>query len=152
MAETRFAAAVNDWTRATKERMEAVRNMSIERIVEAAQLMAPVDTGFLRASVVGTLGSPPPATFKPDGEGRYAFDPGPVFAVIAGAQFSDAITIAWTANYARFVEYGARGRPARRFVGMAVQQWPQIVAQAAAELQGNVQGRQAIAVYQGGAL
>lgn len=147
-----FSGQITAWAAETKQRMKAVRDTSVERVVETAQTLAPTDTGFLRSSVVATINDVPVARERPDGEARYTYSSGPIVLVIDGAALDDTLIVSWTANYARYVEFGARGRPARRFVGMAVQQWPQIVAQAAAELQGNVQGRQAIAVYQGGAL
>ena len=94
----------------------------------------PVDTGFLRASLRVTLGDTlAPATAKPDGPGVFTYDPSTVQLTLIASKPADVITAAYGANYARFQEYGARGRPGRRFVALAAQQWPAIVAQVAAE-------------------
>ena len=101
----------------------------------------PVDTNFLRASVQAGIGQVNfTAREKPAGVGRFSYDAGQVSLVIANSDIGDTITVMWTANYARHVEYGARGRPGRRFVGLAAQQWPQIVEQVAREAQARAGG------------
>jgi hypothetical protein len=57
---------------------------------------------------------------------------------IAGATIGDTIEGGWTANYARHVEYGARGRQGRRFAGQAAAQWQQIVARQSAALRERI--------------
>jgi len=101
----------------------------------------PVDTGFLRASLTAVIGDQMPASraAPPDG-GAFAFVGDQVNLVIATADLNDTITVAYTANYARHVEYGARGRPGRRFVFLAAQQWPRIVEEVAREAQARAGG------------
>jgi hypothetical protein len=124
-------ATVTAWVLETKARMIAVRNASVQELVEIAQTPQAeggrmhVDTGFLRASCLAFIGtSLPAATVKPtSGAARYTFNAGQIGLVIAGAELDDVITIVWTANYARVREFLGD-----RFVGLAVQQWQQIVA------------------------
>lgn len=142
MAQGPFSAGVSAWVAQTKERMDAVRKESAQRVVEIMQTPVakggnmPVDTGFLRASLQGAIGQggfTPRENPNPDGS--FAYDAGPITLVIAGAAPSDAITVAYTANYSAAANYGARGRPGRQFVGLAAQQWPRVVSEVAAEAQ-----------------
>lgn len=99
----------------------------------------PVDTGFLRASLMVSLGTANFALMpNPDPDKSYQYDEGRVSLVIAGASITDPITAVYTANYARVAEYGSRGRAPRRFVALAAQQWPQIVEQVSREAQSRV--------------
>lgn len=141
MAQGSYTASVSAWVRETKARMEAVHKESAQRLVEIMQTPVslggnlPVDTGFLRASLLATTGNLPRQTENPGGAARFSYDGGQVNLVIAGADLTDVITVAYTANYAHHVEYGAKGRPGRRFVALASQQWPRIVSEVAAEAQ-----------------
>ena len=148
MAQGPFASGVTAWVLETKERMTAVRAEAAQRTVEIMQTPVakggnmPVDTGFLRASLQGAIGQggfTPRENPNPDGS--FAYDAGPITLVIAGAAPSDAITVAYTANYAAAANYGARGRPGRQFVGLAAQQWPRIVADVSAEAQARAKAR-----------
>ena len=154
----KFTGQVTAWVAETKQRMTSVRNMAVERVVEVAQTPVaaggnmPVDTGFLRASLrVIRNGALPMQTDNP-GLGSFNFDAAELTAVLAGAGLTDVITVVWTANYARPANYGARGRQGRKFRDLAAQQWPRLVAESAAQLQGQVQGRQGASIYQGGAI
>jgi hypothetical protein len=147
MAQGKFSAQVSAWVRETKERQLAVRNEAVQRVLEVAQTPVarggnmPVDSGFLRASLMAAIGNANfSLTDKPDGEGSYSFDMGQVALIIASASITDTITAAYTANYARHQEYGARGRAGRRFVGLAAQQWPRIVEEVAKEAQARAGG------------
>ncbi|MFN3352501.1 MAG: hypothetical protein ACK4Z5_02740 [Brevundimonas sp.] len=96
----------------------------------------PVDTGFLRASLVvgrGTL-NVPTTTPPENGPQSYSWDPGDVTFAISGASISDPIEARYTAAYARVAEYGGKNRKARRFVALAAQQWQGVVTQTANEL------------------
>lgn len=96
----------------------------------------PIQTGYLRASLQGFVGNGLPAlSDKPSGDGTFSFDTNQITLVIANAKLSDTITMAYGARYASHVEYGARGRPGRRFVALASQQWPRIVSEVSAEAQ-----------------
>lgn len=99
----------------------------------------PVDTGFLRASLRAGIGN---VNFsvrqKPEEGGSFAYDDGAIVMVIAKAKLGETISVGYTAAYARAAEYGSRGRPGRRFVGLAAQRFPQIVQQVTAEAKARV--------------
>jgi hypothetical protein len=143
----KFSAQVDAWVAKVPERQEAVFKEAVQRIVSIAQNPVavggnmPVRDGFLRASLTATLGgSIPMQTLKPTDGVAYNYNPTEVSLVIASADREDLITIAWTANYARHVEYGARGRAGRRFLALAAQQWSRVVAEAASDLRTRVEG------------
>lgn len=147
MAQGKFAATVGAWAAKTKERQAAVYRGSAQRIVEIMQTTddhggnLKFETGFLRASLVAiTTDALPSITFKPDGIDRFTYDAGPVNLTINDAAITDAITVVYTANYARPREYGARGQAPDRFVALAAQQWQQVVAEVAAEAQSRTEG------------
>jgi hypothetical protein len=137
-----FSAQVSAWVAEKKERRDAVYRESAQRVVEIMQEPVgaggnlPVDTGFLRASLVANIGTETPALVgRPSDTGSYSYDAGQVNLVIAGAHADDIITVAYGANYARFQEYGVHGREGRRFVALAAQQWPRVVNEVCAEAQ-----------------
>lgn len=138
-----FAAQVSAWVAETKKRQEAVYKESALRVFILATTPVgkggnlPKDTGFLQNSAAVTLdGSIPAKRYKPKDAKAYA-DVGrdELALVIARATTDKPITLAFTANYARYVENGARGRAGRKFVGLAAQQWPRIVADVCQEAQ-----------------
>ena len=142
MAQGSFSAQVNAWVNAQPARMKAVRAEAAQRTVEIMQTPVAkggrlrVDTGFLRASLVGTIGQ---GSFtprdKPEGATSFSYDAGAINLVIAGAAPSDAITVGYVARYAAAREYGARGQPGDAFVRLASQQWQRVVSEVAAEAQ-----------------
>lgn len=89
----------------------------------------PIDSGFLRASLVVVKGSdlPPLRPNPPEGK-TFTYDPGQVDLVIAECAITDPITAAYTAAYARRIEYSGY-----RFVALAAQQWSRIVDEVARE-------------------
>lgn len=143
---TSFAAQVDAWTRETKARMTAVFRESAEDVKEAMQEPVgaggnmPVDTGFLRASLVGSTNTMPairPDAHPPDDAAKGSFrESGQVSLVIAGAEIGDTIYLGYTAAYARPVEYGGENRPGRGFVRLAAQRWQSIVAAVIVRLRG----------------
>ena len=105
----------------------------------------PVDSGFLRASLMGVIGEGTFTATEPpkDGSG-FSYDAGQINLVIAGSKLTDTITVAYTAAYARRMEYGFKGtdslgreynQSGRRFVALAAQQWGRVVSEVAAEAQ-----------------
>jgi hypothetical protein len=147
MAQGSFSAAVSEWVRETKARQEAVFKESAQRVVEVMQTPVsqggnlPVATGFLRASLTAILGAGLPiARDNPVDGGSFSYTGEQINLVIASADIGDTITIAYAANYAVHVEYGARGRPARRFVALAAQQWPRIVEEVTLEAKARAGG------------
>lgn len=138
-----FAAEVERWAEATEVKLRAVFRQSAQDVIEAMQEVGPskanpdstgtgrmpVDTGFLRASLVVQLNAdPPPANVgNPNPNGRYSWAPAAMTLVINGADIGDRITAGFTANYANLVEYGSSKTPAYGFVQYASGQWQQIV-------------------------
>ncbi len=158
-AET-FSGPINDWVRETKERMLAVRNDAVQSVIEVMTRPVarggnmPVRDGFLRASGRLVIGDVPPLKTKraPGAEGPVNFDLGNIALVLEGATIDDDLLFAFTAVYARRKNYGFVGQDSlgrtynekgRQFVGLAVQQWPQIVARSATKAQNAVANRAA---------
>lgn len=100
----------------------------------------PVDTGFLRASLMAsTAAMPPIQSGKVPAEGKaYTFSDTQVTAVVAGSDLGQTIYFGYTAAYAAAMEYGANGGPAYAFVRTAAQRWPAIVDAKAAELKSRL--------------
>lgn len=142
MAKLNFASQVSDWVAQSKVAMTGVFRESCQRITEEMQKTRaeggnmPVDTGFLRASLTASKETMPQiqSGAKPADGGSYAYDPGPVSLVIDTLELGDTLYEGYVANYAGYVNYGTSKTPARLFVEMAAQQWPQIVKQAEADL------------------
>ncbi len=101
----------------------------------------PVDTGFLRASLVVSFDAPTPMdpANKPKEGQTYAFDPATILK-IGEAEIGMTIFASYSAIYARAINYGQHGSPGRLFVQLAAQQWPQIVSATCLELQSRVEG------------
>lgn len=85
----------------------------------------PVDWGYLIGSVQIAVGGGTTGTGSPGQAPDY-------IGSISGFQIGEPITAAFTADYARHVEYGTARMPGRFFVRNAVAQWPAFVAAAAA--------------------
>lgn len=150
MAQGKFEAQVSDWVRASQERMIAVRNDAAQEIVALAQKPGPsvanpagsgggampIDTGFLRASLVASIGRAlPTLRDNPNPDGRFRFEQVGINLTIAGADISEPITVAYSASYASIME----NRYA--FVRLAAQQWPRVVAQSAQAAEASVRSR-----------
>ena len=143
-----FSAAVDAWTRATRARMDAVRKEAVQRTIEVMQTPVakggnlPVDTGYMRSSLLVSIGDAlPPLTDKPEGGGSFTYNGGQAALTIARSQIEDTITAAYGAKYAPHQEYGSRGRPGRRFVALAAQQWPRIVEETIRDAKAAVASR-----------
>ena len=125
----KFTASVAGWSQKALANVENVFKQSAQDVFEIAQTPVakggnmPVDTGFLRNSLTSSLNG------AAMGAGADSY----VLAV-ASAELGDAIFGGWTAEYARHVEYGARGRAGRFFMRGAAQQWAAIVAANAAKV------------------
>jgi hypothetical protein len=100
----------------------------------------PVDTGFLRASLLASTSSMPliEASAHPEEGKSYAYNEGEIEAVISGAEIGETLYFGYTAAYARAAEYGYKSRAPRRFVALAAQRWQEIVDQKASELKGRL--------------
>jgi Bacteriophage HK97-gp10, putative tail-component len=118
-----FTAQIKAFADRSKEKIEAVVKQSAQEVFSIAQTpigqggRMPVDTGFLRNSLAAELNG---ATV---GGGADAY----VLAV-AGMELGDVIFAGWTANYARFQEYGTSAMAGNFYMLGAAQQWQAIVA------------------------
>jgi hypothetical protein len=135
---TTATAQVEKWVLETKRRTLAVRNRSISLLTNAAQLPVAkggrmrVDTGFLRASGQMSLNGMPSGPVRGDDAAKkFEYDNGqqitPVNLILVQASLGTDIFFGWTANYARYRE------SKDAFLRMAVQRWPEFVAQAVRE-------------------
>jgi hypothetical protein len=139
----KFAAQVDSWVRQTQKRMVAVRNRAVELTIEDAQKPRAkggrmrVDTGFLRASGQMSLGGMPTGPSRPADDAKpFQYDDGnrvtPVTLILVQASLETKVFFGWTANY-------ARPREAKdAFLRLAVQKWPDFVAQSTQEAKTRV--------------
>lgn len=118
-----FTAQIKAFADKSKEKIEAVVKQSAQEVFSIAQMpkaaggRMPVDTGFLRNSLIATLNG------SAVGGGADAYT-----LAIAGAELGDTIFAGWTANYARFMEYGTSKASGNFYMLNAAQQWQAIVA------------------------
>lgn len=118
-----FTAQIKAFADRSKEKIEAVVKQSAQEVFSIAQTpiaqggRMPVDTGFLRNSLVAELNG---ATVA-GGADAYTL-------AVAGMEIGDVIFGGWTANYARFQEYGTSTFAGNHFMLAAAQQWQAIVA------------------------
>jgi hypothetical protein len=119
---TSFEAQMKDWSERAKGQLLNIIRQSAQEVIEDAQTPVaqggrmPVDTGFLRNSLVsGRDGS-----FGPSDASSYVL-------ALATMELGDVLRFGWSAEYAVHVEYGARGRSGRFFVGVAAARWPEVV-------------------------
>lgn len=140
MAGSTFTAEVSSWVRDVQVVHEAVFRQSAQEVVEemltprGAGGNMPVDTGFLRASLMASTANMP--VMREDArpvEGQSYAPSSAVSLVIAGAELGETIYLGFTAAYARRVNY----LPGYLFVEKAAQNWPAIVARVEVELVGR---------------
>ena len=120
---TRYTVATLDqWTKKTQRRIDAVLNDAAQSVIAVAQVTKakggrmPVDTGNLRNSLQSSIAG----GAKVEGASSYIL-------VAGNMKGGDLATFTWTAKYAAAVNNGNRGRPGAHFVEGAVDQWPAIV-------------------------
>lgn len=130
MAE-RFSATVERWVGQTKLDLHSVFQLALQYLLEEIENKTPVRTGFLRASLKASKQG-----FSPLVDGRGVI--GQTYVVedyvvtIASSDPGDTIYVNFTANYAKHVEDGSRGRPPKKMVALSVQQWQALVDRAVA--------------------
>lgn len=118
-----FTAQIKAFTDRAKEKMETVVKQSAQEVFSIAQTpkaqggRMPVDTGFLRNSLVAELNGSTVA----GGADAYVM-------AVAGMDLGDTVFAGWTANYARHMEYGTSRTPGNHYMLAAAQQWQAIVA------------------------
>ena len=138
-----FSDQLSAWAKATEKRAEAVYRRSVELLAEemtrtkANGGRVPVDTGNLyRSLLASTAGMPKTA------EGPFpGFDIG---AVTATLKLNQPVWIGYQAKYSRRINSGFVGadklgrvynQAGNYFVEGAIAAWPQLVAQAAKEVE-----------------
>lgn len=127
----KFSATIGEWAKKVQGAEEVVFKESVQELVSELNALAPVDTGFLRASLRASTAAMPVLSLDNPG-GTHTLDAGSIELVILGADIGDTIYLGYTAAYGAHVHYGANGRPGRPWVLMAAQRWPQIVQAVAA--------------------
>jgi len=132
MARYTFAT-LDQWTKKTKQRIDAVLKDATQSVVAVAQETKakggrmPVDTGNLRNSLQSSVAG------GAMGEGASSY-----ILVAGNMKGGDLATFTWTAEYAAAVNNGNRGRPGAHFVEGAVDQWPAIVRASIAKAKARV--------------
>jgi hypothetical protein len=124
-----LGAQIDEWVKKTDARMLAVYKGSVQEFVSRAQSRIPVDTGFARASIRGSLEAMPKITSVNGEPGKtYSVDMSSIILLINSAKLGQTIYIGWTANYAIFLEWGHSQQAPMGFIGVTAVEWPQIVA------------------------
>jgi hypothetical protein len=145
-----FAEMIGKWASETEARTQAVYRRSVELLAEEMAKTkpqggrVPFESGNLaRSLVASTQGMPKTSTTPTAGA--------TVGVVIATLKLDQPIWLGYQAIYARRQNYGFVGadklgrvfnQAGSHFLEGAIDAWPQIVAQAAKEIQGAVEGRQ----------
>ena len=129
-----FAATVGQWAQKVEGALEAVFKEAAQELVSQLNQLVPVDTGFLRSSLMASTTAMPALTRANPGMSVPA-DLGDILLVINSADLGDTIYLGYTANYAAFVHFGAQGRSPRPWVTMVAQRWEMIVAEKAGEVE-----------------
>jgi hypothetical protein len=144
MTQKTFSAQVDDWVRATKERVEVVFHEAAQDIAEEIVAKTPVDTGYLRHSFAASGEQMPMirAEARPAEGAKYSFDAGPINLVIMNVPLGKTIFLGFSASYSTFVEFGAQGRPARAMVRLSAQNWEWIVAEAVSRAKAAVRANE----------
>ena len=132
MALYKFAT-LDQWTRKTERRIDAVLKDATQSVVAVAQVTKakggrmPVDTGNLRNSLQSSVAGGAMSV----GEASYVM-------AAAGMKGGDVATFTYTAAYSKAVNNGNNGRPGAHFVEGAVDQWPAIVRSSTAKAKARV--------------
>lgn len=141
-----FTAEVSDWVAQTKKFHRAVIRESIKELVRRMQTPVgaggnmPIDTGFLRKSLMASTSFMPTMEFDRDEGGVYRWNDAQLNTTLSGWSLGEDFYLGYTANYAIHQEFGANGRPGRAFVRLAAQQWPEIVSFVEAKLDARLSG------------
>ena len=115
--------------------LERVCKESAQDLADQLNALVPVDTGFLRASLMASTTAMPMIRQT---DGQVPGDLGENELVIAGADLGDTLFLGYTASYAAFVHYRANGHAGRPWVDMVAQRWQSIVAAKSAEVKSRL--------------
>lgn len=105
-----FANQVDNFVINSEARMLAVVRTAISNVIEESQKPVAkagkmrVKTGFLRASGIANLNSPPVGETKGDPKGSYAWAGEAVNSVLVRLKAGDVFHFGWTAHYAKYRE------------------------------------------------
>lgn len=109
-----FAAQIEILAARYKKRLRAAAKEAVQQTVELAQLPTGdggrmrVVTGFLRASIAGSVGSMPSGvSVNPNPREKVTYDGEAISAAIAkwNPELGETLFIGWTANYSRPREF-----------------------------------------------
>ncbi|MBM7328716.1 HK97 gp10 family phage protein [Agrobacterium sp. S2] len=141
-----FSATVGDWVNRVDNALLAVFRESAEELVRQLdkQLVDMVydqpksasgynRTSFLRASLMASKEAMPTLSRENPGQ-PVSPDLGPVILVINSAEVGDTLYLGYTANYAAYVHYGAKGNEPRQWMTLVAQRWQEIVTAKAKEV------------------
>lgn len=141
---TEFSASIASWVAKSEKLIEAVVKESSQRVVNEMQKSRasggriPVDTGFLRASLVPSI-NVTAVTLRENAGGVVSGDPDSQVALkLAGMKLGDTFYAVYGANYAAAVNYGSQGRAPAGFVEGATSQWSTIVNSVTIELKARM--------------
>lgn len=121
-----FLAKLEQWANKTEKKLTAVIQNSIEDMVEYANTPVddggrmPVKTGFLRQSGAGEVNQIPSGESEKEKGVTYSYKPG--LSALPRFKLGDTFYYGWCAIYANVqnIRFG--------FKDLAVQKWPDIVA------------------------
>ena len=129
-------AQLDQWTKKTEKRIDAVLKDATQSVVAVAQVSRekggrmPVITGNLRNSLQSSIAG------GASGQGEESY-----IMVAGNMKGGDLATFTWGNSefpYARPVNNGRNGRPGAHFVEGAVDQWPAIVRASIAKAKARV--------------
>jgi len=142
-----FLQAVNKWTKETKERSEASFKAGLKDFSTELTETTPIDTGFLRSSlVVGVKGSVPSG---PNAEYGSSYNSTRISNAIDSVKLGDRVVFIYGATYARRLEYGFTGidslgrhynQAGRFWITAAGQKYRSIMRRAATRLRNSSSG------------
>lgn len=141
---TSFTAQISNWVTKSERNIEAVVKESSQRVISTMQEprasggRMPVDTGFLRASLVPSLNIVTVSSRENPDTGFHNFDNNQVALKLAGLELGDTFYAVYAANYAAAQNYGTQGRAPAGFVEGAAAQWQTIVNSVTLELQARL--------------
>lgn len=133
-----FEAQVAEWALSVEGAIDVVFKEACQELVSELNTLVPVDTGFLRSSLMASTTAMPLLSRDNPGQGSFSPDVATIELVIAGAEAGDTLYLGYTANYGAYVHAGVNGRPGRPWVAMVAQRWPQIVAMVSARVRSRL--------------
>lgn len=140
-----FSAVIGKWAKAVPEAIEAVFKESAQDLVREMneeltrmvydQPETPnyARTGFLKASLVASTDAMP-QLIRDNPVAPVDADNSTIVMVISGWEGDQTLYLGYTANYAAFVHFGARGAPPKQWVTLVSQRWAEIVRRNAAKV------------------